>query len=89
MLNQAGSSLIVLYSLPDCPHCEAARAWFRERGLGFEEVDIRARAPVLHQALVHAGGPVVPVLEVGREVLVGFDADRLEAMVRDAYGIEK
>lgn len=74
-------TVITLYSVPDCPHCAAAREWLRERGLAFGEVDARVRGPVLHQAMVHAGRPVVPVIEVGRQVLVGFDAARLAELV--------
>jgi len=44
-------------------------------------VDVRVRGPVLHQALVHAGRPVVPVIEVGRQVLVGFDPERLAELI--------
>ena len=73
--------MITLYSLPDCPHCAAARDWLRTHELPFTEVDVRIRGAVLHQSLVHAGRPAVPVIEVGREVLVGFDAERLEEIV--------
>jgi glutaredoxin len=72
---------ITLYSVPGCPHCAEARAWLCERGLAFSEVDVRVRGPVLHQALVHAGRPVVPVIEVGRQVLVGFDPERLAEII--------
>ena len=72
---------ITLYSVPNCPHCAAARAWLRDRGLAFEEVDVRGHGPALHQSLVHAGRPVAPVIEVGREVLVGFDPERLAELI--------
>jgi glutaredoxin len=85
-MTDGADPVIVMYSLPECPHCEEARAWLRGRGLAFEEVDVRSVERVLHQALVHAGRPVVPVLEVGSEVQVGFDAGRLEEMINSAHG---
>ena len=79
---------ITLYFAPGCPHCAAARAWLNGRGLEFAEVDVRTHGPSLHQALVHAGQPAVPVIEVGTEVLIGFDEQRLEELLRRASTLD-
>ena len=82
----AAAPAITLYGVPECPHCADVRAWLAARGLTFTEVDVRTEGVILHQAVVHAGRPSVPVIEVGREVLIGFDAERLEVIVEQERG---
>ncbi len=65
-----------MYSLSDCPTCEAARAELREQGTAFEERVVdeepRWRAEVLR--LTHQR--TVPVFVKGDEVVVGFHGEK-------------
>ena len=74
---------IVLYAIPGCPHCAAARAALRAAGEPFDERDPRTSAEVLRELLSFAASAVVPVIVVGGTALVGFDEDRLAHMLRE------
>lgn len=63
---------IIVYSTPSCPYCVMAKTFLRERDISFEDVDVskdRARA----MEMVEKSGQMgVPVLDIGGEVIVGF-----------------
>lgn len=72
---------VTLYAVAGCPHCEAARAYLAARDVEFLEVDVRQDPRALHRVMVYGGGPSVPVIEVGDEILVGFDPARLDELL--------
>jgi glutaredoxin len=76
-------SCTVLYAIPGCPHCAAARAALRAAGEPFDERDPSTSADVLSELLSFAASAVVPTIVVGGTALVGFDEDRLAHMLRE------
>jgi glutaredoxin len=76
-------SPIVLYATAHCPHCAAARAALRAVGEDFVERDPSLDACVLKEMLAFSAAAVVPTIVVGGRALVGFDAGRLEELLRE------
>ncbi len=74
---------ILLYATPSCPHCETARAAIRATGESWEERDPTADPETLRELLTRAASATVPTLLIGNRVLVGFDRDRFEQMLRE------
>ncbi|RPJ84426.1 MAG: glutaredoxin family protein, partial [Acidobacteria bacterium] len=62
---------VTLYATPDCELCAEVREFLRSRGVQFAEIDIRQDALAFHQMVVYAGGPLVPVVDVDGDVMVG------------------
>lgn len=86
-LGDAGAARVVLYGTSWCGACAQARRWLQERGVPFVDRDIerdeRAAAQMrrrMKQAGIPFGG--VPVLDVGGELMLGFDAGRLERLLQ-------
>lgn len=78
---------IVLYSRPGCGACDSVRAYLKQRGVSFEEKNIRADAAAAAELKAKAaakGFPsgVVPVIDVNGEIVVGFDVRKLESLLR-------
>jgi len=78
---------VVLYSRPGCGACDSARAYLRRRGVQFVEKNIQADARAAKELKAKAaqkGFPagVVPVIDVNGEVMIGFDARKLETLLR-------
>ena len=73
---------VTLYVAAGCPRCEDARRLLHDLGVQFREVDVATDPVALHRVTVYSGTPAVPAVDVGGEVLVGFDRERIEALVR-------
>ncbi len=78
---------VVLYSRPGCGACDRVRAYLKQRGVQFEEKNIRADAEAakeLKAKAVRKGFPtgVVPVIDVNGDIVVGFDVRKLESLLR-------
>lgn len=63
-----------LYTIPGCPHCDAAREDLEWRGIEFEEMDVESDAEALKQMLLLTDGArTVPVLaEEGKPLQIGW-----------------
>jgi glutaredoxin len=74
---------LVLFSLRECPHCEAARAFLRARGVPFVERDVRDELGAINDLAKITGESIVPTLVYGDDVQVGWDAVRVSEMLDD------
>lgn len=62
---------VLLYVIPDCPHCARQRAALTARGATLCEIDVRARPEVIPELLKLTGGRrIVPVVVDGAHILV-------------------
>ena len=64
---------VVVYTMPDCQYCAAAKKDLEERGVAYEEINIEGNQEVIEKVKQLSGGTgIVPVLVSGDEVTVGF-----------------
>ena len=60
---------VLLYVVPDCPHCARQRAALAARGVAVREIDVRARPEVIPELMKLTGGRrVVPVVVDGASI---------------------
>lgn len=71
---------VVLYSQPGCAPCFAARTWLTGRKVPFTYRDVQAD-PQAFRELMDLGSRSTPTLVVGSEIMIGFDAARLEELL--------
>lgn len=62
----------VIYTIPGCPYCRAAKDDLRRRGVAYREVDVAADARGREEMIALSGGRTVPVIVEGNKVTVGF-----------------
>ena len=71
-----------LYVTPTSPDTEEIKNFLSSKGIEFNEfditVDVRAHKQMI-EATRGAGGP--PVVEIGHQVVFGFDKERLEETI--------
>ena len=73
---------VVLYGQPGCPPCVAAKQFLKARQVEFEYKDVQADPGALRE-LVRLNSRSTPTIVVGDEVMIGFDPERLEAMLAE------
>lgn len=71
---------VILYSQPGCAPCFAARTFLVSRKVPFAYRDVQAD-PQAFRELMDLGSRSTPTLVVGREVMIGFDPEKLTAML--------
>jgi glutaredoxin 3 len=71
-----------LYVTPTSPDTEEIKSFLSNKGLDFKVLDITADVSA-HKQMIEAtrgaGGP--PVVEIGHQVVFGFDKERLEETI--------
>lgn len=72
---------VILYSQPGCPPCYAAKQFLAARNVAFEYKDVIADTGALRE-MVKLNSRTTPTIVVGDEVMIGFDPDRLESMLK-------
>lgn len=88
-MDQATQTIpVILYSQPGCAPCFAARNFLKSRGIAFEYKDVQAD-PQAFRELMDLGSRSTPTLKVGDEVMIGFDPERLSAMLEAAQGAQR
>ena len=72
---------IIVYTQPSCAPCDQVTALLTERGLEYETRDVSADPEALKE-LTELGYMATPVTIVGSEAVVGFNRERLEALLQ-------
>lgn len=64
---------VKIYTTPSCAYCRMAKDFFAKHQVEHEEKDVAKDQAALEEMIKISGQLGVPVIEVGREVFVGFD----------------
>jgi glutaredoxin 3 len=69
---------VIIFTTPTCSFCNAAKRYFRERGIQFRDVDV-SRDPAAARDMVRRSGQSgVPVIDIGGKIVVGFDRAKID-----------
>lgn len=72
---------VVVYTGPGCPWCTRVKAYLRQHGVPFTEIDVGFE-PAQAEALVRKTGHTgVPQLDIDGKYVVGFDRPRIDALL--------
>jgi len=71
---------VVIYSSDSCGYCRMAKDFLRQNGVDFLEKNISYDGQA-RQEMQDLGAAGVPVILVDGEVIIGFDKDRLQALL--------
>lgn len=72
---------IKIYSTPTCVWCRATKDYLSEHEVPFEDVNVAADAKAREYMFARSGQMGVPVIEIGNEVIVGFDEERIASLL--------
>ncbi len=72
---------IKIYTTPTCPWCRRAKEYFKQMGLPFTELDV-SKDPRAAEEMVRKSGQMgVPVIEIGSNIIVGFDKAKIDRLL--------
>jgi glutaredoxin 3 len=70
---------VTIYTTPTCHFCKLAKDFFAEKGVHYTAHDVSADAAKREEMIQLTGQLGVPVIQVGDEIMVGFDRSKLAA----------
>jgi len=71
---------VTVYSTKTCQYCRMAKALLEQYGVPFETIDVGEDEDAARKMIELSGQRGVPVITVDDEVIVGFDAQRLNEL---------
>lgn len=72
---------VTIYTTPTCHFCHMAKDFFGEHGVAFTEHDVARDLEKRKEMIEKSGQMGVPVITVGKNLIVGFDQDRLKELL--------
>lgn len=74
------SKEVIVFTSNTWPHCHTVKEYLSEKGVQYEEKNIQTDAAA-RKELMKKGIMAVPVVQIGEEVVVGFDKDKLDDLL--------
>ncbi|PWH13292.1 MAG: NrdH-redoxin [Anaerolineae bacterium] len=69
---------VIIFTTPTCSFCNAAKRYFRERGIKFRDVDVSRDPAAARDMIRRSGQSGVPVIDIGGKIVVGFDRAKID-----------
>jgi len=75
---------VKVYSTPTCPYCVQVKAYFKEKGIEYEDINVAEDHEKAEEMVKKSGQMGVPQIEIGDELIVGFDKEAIEEALKKA-----
>ena len=75
---------VAIYTTPTCVYCKMAKEFFKKNTVSYKEIDVSKDDKALNEMIEKSSQMGVPVITVGKEVIIGFN----EAKLRKALGLK-
>jgi glutaredoxin 3 len=72
---------VTIYSTPTCHFCHAAKAFFDEHAVKYEDINVATDLEKRKEMIDMTGQMGVPVIRVEDDVIVGFDESKLRELL--------
>ena len=72
---------VEIYSTPTCPYCNMAKDYLKEKGVDYTEYNVADDQAKAQEMVEKSGQMGVPVIVVNGELMVGFQKEKMEALL--------
>jgi len=73
---------VKIYTTPTCPWCHKAKEWMKEKKIKYTEYNVSKDEKARKRMIENSKQMGVPVLEIGKEIIVGFDPKAIEKALK-------
>jgi len=77
MIEKKQQTKIRVFTTPSCVYCVTLEAFLNEHNIEFEEIDVAEDEKAREEMIKKSGQMGVPVIEIGKEIVVGFDKKKI------------
>ena len=68
---------VKIYSTPTCPWCKMVKAYFKEKGVQYEDFNVATDVKAQEEMIQKSGQMGVPVIDIDGKIVVGFDKEKI------------
>jgi glutaredoxin 3 len=72
---------VIVFSTPTCAFCRQAKAYFRQKGIRFRDVDVSRDRVAARDMVRRSGQQGVPVIDIGGRIIVGFNRPKIDQLL--------
>jgi len=80
-------SLIKIYTTASCHWCKVAKKFLKDQNVAFDERNVRNDSNARIEMILKSGQIGVPVLDIAGTIVVGFDANEINKVIKEKYAI--
>lgn len=73
---------VTVYSTPTCPYCKLAKKFLTEHDVKFTDIDVSADGAKAQEMIKKTQQMGVPVIEIGEEIIIGYDEKKLRKALK-------
>ncbi|HAF07637.1 MAG: glutaredoxin family protein [bacterium] len=74
-------AVVKIYSTPTCPWCSRAKQYLSSKGIAYTDYDVSKDRNAAMEMIRKSGQQGVPVLDIDGNIVVGFDKERIDALL--------
>lgn len=72
---------IIIYSTQTCPYCFALKDFLTDKGIEFQDLDVGQDIKAREDMIKKSGQLGVPVADIGGEIVIGFDREKISQLL--------
>lgn len=70
---------VTIYSTDSCTYCAMAKEYFKSKNVAYAEHNVGSDLEKRKEMVAKSGQMGVPVIDIGGQVIVGFDQEKIDA----------
>jgi len=72
---------VKIYSTPTCMWCRATKDFLDEHKITYQDINVVTDTDAREYMFKRTGQMGVPVIEIGNDVIIGFDQERISSLL--------
>lgn len=72
---------VLIYTTPTCVYCRAAKEFFKEHNVVYEEKDVAKDEQARNDMVKKSGMMAVPVIDIQGTIVLGFDRAKVSQLL--------
>ncbi|MCX6358097.1 MAG: glutathione S-transferase N-terminal domain-containing protein [Candidatus Aureabacteria bacterium] len=68
---------VKVYSTPTCPYCIRVKAYLKESGVAFEDIDVSKDRTAADEMVRKSSQMGVPVIDIDGAIVIGFQKEEI------------
>ena len=74
--------MVTIYSTPTCVYCKSLKEYFAKNNVQYQEIDVASNEKELEKMVAISGQMGVPVVEIDGNVVIGFDKEKIDELLK-------